>query len=101
MQTNIGSLIINNVPSFLFNNNMYKYHKCFFKNCKICKYGDTGNSFLDLNNSYKLFFKSNASCNSKEFVYIIKCFKCSVFYIGQSGNTVKTRIGQHLNCIYN
>ena len=48
-----------------------------------------------------LFFKNNSSCNSTNFVYIIKCKRCSYFYIGQSSKTVKDRISQHLNTIRN
>ena len=42
---------------------------------------------------------SNTNCNSIEVVYIIKCEKCQVFYIGESGRSAKIRFKEHLRNI--
>ena len=101
MQTNLGSLFINNVPSFLFETHFYFYKKCKSTSCNICNYANQKQSFLYIDRNLLLFFKNNSSCNSTKFVYIIKCKRCSYFYIGQSSKTVKDRISQHLNSIRN
>lgn len=45
------------------------------------------------------YLNDNFDCNSKEVVYIINCFKCNVFYVGQTGNPIRTRIQGHLGDI--
>ncbi len=99
MQPNIGAIIINNISSFIFDNNKFKYSSCLFKNCKVCNYGTTVKYFLELNNNIRLFFKNNSNCKSVKFVYIIRCTKCSFYYIGQSSKSVKDRISQHIYSI--
>ncbi len=42
---------------------------------------------------------SNLNCNSKGVVYLINCLKCSVYYVGETGNPLRTRLNQHINDI--
>jgi hypothetical protein len=36
---------------------------------------------------------------TKNLIYIIICIKCNLFYVGETSDTLKTRISQHLNHI--
>ena len=45
--------------------------------------------------NYCIPFQNNLTCESSGILYIIKCSKCNVFYIGKSGKKAKERIGQH------
>ncbi|CAF1089856.1 unnamed protein product [Brachionus calyciflorus] len=40
--------------------------------------------------------KSNSHCMSTGAVYVIKCKKCNLFYIGETGKMVKQRILEHI-----
>ena len=39
------------------------------------------------------------TCTSNNLIYIIICKKCNLFYVGETGDTLKTRISQHINHI--
>ena len=69
-------------------------------NCRVCNF-IFNSSFIRLNNNINLNFISNGSCNSSFLVYIIFCMKCKIFYVGETQNTFKQRISQHLDDIYN
>ena len=94
---NIKKLFIDN---FYFNyNKSFTTKKCKSKDCSICKFS-LNYSFLKIGN-FKLPLKCNSNCVSRGIVYIIKCIKCDVFYIGESEFTGKKRISQHLYDIKN
>jgi len=80
MQNNFSSLFVHNKPYNALVN--YSYKKCSSSKCIICIYSQTS-SFLKLND-FILPILCNASCDSKNVVYIIKCKSCCSFYIGQS-----------------
>ena len=91
---NLKLLLINN---FRFNLNMLFFtKKC--NNCFICNF-IYNVSHIKLNSNFYLPLKNNCNCNSKQIVYIIKCLKCNIFYIGESEDLVKNRIKQHINSI--
>jgi hypothetical protein len=41
----------------------------------------------------------NLSCSVKNAIYIIYCLRCSIKYVGETGNSVKQRLSQHLSTI--
>ena len=98
MQPNLGALTINNIPSFVFNNQRSRYFSCVKPHCGVCSYS-SNKYFLKLSRSYDLLIKNNNNCDSKEFVYIINCLSCNACYIGESGRTVSLRIKEHLKSI--
>lgn len=55
-----------------------------------------------LKNKFYLPICVDSDCSSVGIIYIIKCSLCEDFYyIGQSGNSVKTRISAHIRDIKN
>ena len=50
-------------------------------------------------NGKTYYIKDNFDCNTLAVVYIIKCLKCNIFYVGQTGNSIRTRIQAHLGDI--
>ena len=95
IQPNLKQLIIDNYK-YRFNQ-IYFSKNCKQPNCKVCDYLYNV-SHLKLN-KFILPMKSNCNCKSTEIVYIIKCLKCNVFYIGESGFTAERRISEHLHDI--
>ena len=80
MQNNFSSLFVHNKPYNALVN--YSYKKCSSSKCIISIYIQTS-SFLKLND-FILPILCNASCDSKNVVYNVKCKSCCSFYIGQS-----------------
>ena len=91
---NLKMLLIDNLNSKV--NRIYSTKKC--NKCFICNFV-LETSFLNLNNTFILPLKSNCNCESKKVVYIIKCLKCNIFYIGESEGSAKNRIKQHIYSI--
>ena len=83
----------------------FNFNKSFFtKNCKtpdcsICKY-TINSSYLKIG-KFKLPLKCISNCKSCGIVYIIKCIKCNIFYIGESELSATKRLSQHLYDISN
>ena len=84
---------------------------CTNCNDNIAQYGSRYSSlaYKGINNSYikldkfsniKIKLMNNASCTSFNLIYIIMCKKCKIYYIGETGKTLKTRISQHFYHIY-
>ena len=92
---NIGSLLIHNIPLKKFSK--FSYHKCNNINCNICKFSKTI-YFFKRNNLF-LPLQSTSNCNAIGIIYIIECKKCNLFYIGESGRSVKARLSEHLSNI--
>ena len=42
---------------------------------------------------------NNCTCQSKQVVYIIKCLKCNIYYIGETEGYAYKRISQHISSI--
>lgn len=93
---NLGSILIHNFK-FESKNEKFFCKKCSLLNCKICNFLFES-FYLKFYNIY-IPIKSNSDCNSVGCVYIIKCKKCNLFYIGETSKNCKTRISQHLNSI--
>jgi hypothetical protein len=75
------------------------YRKCNDLNCLVCKYSEIA-SFIKLDD-FVLPLLNISSCTSRNIIYIIKCQKCNVFYIGES-IILKRRMRTHIiSCINN
>jgi hypothetical protein len=96
IDTNIGSLLIHDFKLESLNIK-YSYKKCNKSGCKICKYS-TCNYFLK-SKGFVLPILNNSNCLSKGVVYIIKCKRCNIFYIGESKRKACERINDHLGNI--
>ena len=75
----------------------FSYKNCNDSNC-ICKYSLSFNYFIKCKNFF-LPCKANSNCESIGCIYIIKCMKCEVFYIGETSRRVKDRITEHMRSI--
>ena len=42
---------------------------------------------------------SYVSCDTQNLIYYIKCAKCDIYYIGETGTSLRQRICQHRSCI--
>ena len=71
---------------------------CRSTRCLKCQllHSDT---HIQVNNS-PLTVTDNLNCNSENVIYVIKCMRCDMCYIGETKNPVRSRINQHLSSIY-
>ena len=101
IQPNIGRLLVHNF-SFNFDHfKLFNYFKCSKLDCTTCQFGNR-DYFIRFNDNFYLPICQKSSCDSKGIVYVIKCKLCKdVFYIGQSGRTIKDRLLEHLRDIKN
>lgn len=92
---NLGSYLVNNLK-ILYNS--YSYRKCDDKFCKVCSFANVS-TLLDNNFNIDINVATHSSCDSTNCVYIIKCKKCKLFYIGQTKRSIKVRLSEHLSLI--
>ena len=94
MNSNLGSSLIHNLKnSFTFN--IMRTCKCNDIFCRICNF-IYDSHFIKLDSGFILPLFSNANCNTNNLVYIILCIRCMKIYVGETKNSLKTRIYQHL-----
>ena len=99
IQPNLGRLFVHNYPIDLNSYRIHKYFKCNKLACSICKFSNEG-FYLILRNNFYLPICVDSDCSSVGIIYIIKCSLCKDFYyIGQSGNSVKSRMSAHISDI--
>ncbi len=97
-QSNFGSLTINNIEPTLLIFNKLASKKCKIYSCKVCTY---------LVDSYYLKIKNffiptdfDTNCNTKCAMYAINCSLCKdIFYIGETGRLISSRIKEHIRDI--
>jgi hypothetical protein len=95
---NINNALVHNFK--IIKHKRYQTKKCNLLNCKICRFIHTHHFIkLDIHSNLKLKLISNATCMTKNVIYIIICKKCNLFYVGETSDTLKARISQHLNHI--
>lgn len=73
---------------------------CFpCKNSKFYKYIISGQTYsINKKVGHRV---GNLNCNSSNIIYCIKCLKCEKYYIGETKNPLKIRLGQHISHIKN
>lgn len=71
-----------------------KVSKCTTPRCGTCSM-ITECSTVVFKNGLKFTVKRNMNCKSKNVIYAIICPKCEEFYIGQTGNELRTRMTVH------
>ena len=92
---NLGAIFVNGFSNTLPLGN--KTTAC--EGCTICRYLHIKPNFLIGKWNLKLSFLDNGNCNSTHLIYIIFCSKCSKFYVGETGKSLKERMKQHINHI--
>ena len=56
---------------------------------------NTNQKIKPINHDHQNF----CDCNSSNLIYLLKCNKCSLQYVGQTGRKLKSRIAEHRNSI--
>ena len=70
------------------------------KNCKICPYVKTCKAIKATHSDMVVHLHKHHDCQSRNIVYLIQCKKCKwAQYIGETQETLETRISQHLGYI--
>ena len=102
----ICNSISNNISSILIHHQKINFPKHFYtkecnnKCCTICKFIYKKSFFL-LGKNFYLPLQSNANCDTSNLIYLIHCNLCNLFYIGETSQSLKKRMSQHIYCIKN
>ena len=72
---------------------IYKVKKCT-KGCTFCDYILEGSSYT-LKNGKTVHTNGNFECSSRNVIYVIICCGCNEFYVGETGDKLKTRFTVH------
>ena len=75
------------------------FRKCASRHCGACAHATDLTSFTAGDKLYPVLHR--LSCATRGCIYAIRCTHCSKVYVGQTGNELRTRIGQHLRNIAN
>ena len=67
---------------------------CKGPKCGCCKY-TISDTKIELNQA-KFKCIGDLNCDSANIIYLITCTKCSKGYVGETGNTMRVRLNQHL-----
>ena len=93
-QSNLFKILNNNSKL-----NFYKKYKTIAcGNCCNCVHA-SNNCYIDVNN-YKIPITCNENCKALNCIYVLKCIKCDLIYIGQTNNFYK-RFNNHISIIKN
>ena len=69
-------------------------HPCNKHNCKACPFLDR--TPLLKGHQSDFVVKKMFSCQMTNLVYVLRCQRCNVLYIGETGRTLETRFSEHL-----
>ena len=75
------------------------FFKCGGRRCSACEAADERSTFCAGGRTYPIVHR--LSCDSHECIYVLACTRCHVFYIGQTGNSIRQRFSEHLRSFRN
>ena len=68
---------------------------CRNPRCKTCIQVSKSNHFTNAEANKIYPIKGNMDCDSTNLIYLISCKKCPAQYVGETGNSLRTRFTQH------
>ena len=72
---------------------------CTLPRCSTCQHVRTCTAVKSQSNGRTVKIPTTTNCHSTDIIYIIECNKCHKQYVGQTSNTLTTRLRQHLRDI--
>ena len=75
----------------------HKVFKCNSANCALCDYLAEGHSFSFKGKIFSV--KKTMSCDVKNIFYVLQCNGCNEYYIGQTGDKLRSRRTVHVQQI--
>ena len=72
-----------------------KTSTCPIQKCGTCHYLDPISEFENKNNNNKFTIRQHLNCGSENVIYLIRCKKCNMQYVGQTGQTLRKRFANH------
>ena len=71
------------------------------KSCSICPYISPTAVVKSSSSNYTHDIEAAVNCTSCNIIYCITCLHCNLQYIGETGNSLATRFGQHKGYVRN
>ncbi|XP_072358166.1 uncharacterized protein [Scyliorhinus torazame] len=70
-------------------------YNCGRTNCTSCKFFKITSTIHNSRSGKVATIKQKITCQHKNLVYVIRCKRCDILYIGETGNTLRTRLTGH------
>ena len=88
----------NTIQELKFKNSIiHGVETCGGQRCQCCQYIIQGDK-IDLKHR-SVSCIGQLDCNSENIIYLIKCTKCDIGYVGETGNALRIRLNQHMSDI--
>ena len=68
---------------------------CNNPNCRYCPRINRSGNIISPYDKQSWYTKTHVNCNSHNLVYAIQCNQCTILYVGQTSNNIKTRFSSH------
>src|SRR5215813_2514280 len=88
---NLKSLLVHSK----FGSNTAGCSPCGSKKCINCAYMTTTDTVSSSSNGFNLKIKTHITCATENIIYLIHCKKCQLQYVGESSNSLRTRLTNH------
>lgn len=75
------------------------FHTCNGPACSVCTFGAPCTTFRARDSEPLHPVRYYLSCASTHTVYVVRCRRCGLSYVGQSSNPLRQRITEHLRSI--
>jgi GIY-YIG catalytic domain len=73
----------------------YHSRACNTQRCLTCTHIQYTTQFSSTTNNKTFKIKTNCNCNSSNLIYLITCSLCNIQYVGETGDTLRTRMNRH------
>ena len=71
----------------------YSVTKCMDQRCGTCNYITEGSTYNFSGRNFRI--NTNMSCDTRDVIYVITCPWCNEYYIGETSNTLRSRVRVH------
>jgi hypothetical protein len=75
------------------------FFRCHVSDCRFCKFGNFGTTFTGRDAASLYLIEHNLNCFSYSIIYLIVCKICGPIYVGETKNTLRERIAEHMSDI--
>ena len=73
--------------------------KCGHKFCECCLWLDEKSYVHNQREGIEIEIEGRMDCNSKNVIYVIECNRCNKLYVGETRNSLKSRLQRHISDI--
>ena len=77
----------------------FRTQRCRFRNCIYCPLFDRTGTIRSVRTREKFRTRTKITCLSNNLIYALECRRCGKQYVGQTGDTIRSRLSGHFSDI--